>query len=255
MSVNEDEVLDPVVEDDDDEQSKSIAEAEAARATEQRRLDDAIAEQTRQRQEYRETNAKLLEAIDRLQAVKIEPSKEDQAPVRDDYTSFEEYLEAARKFDQKQILGHVEKLVKQTAETRASDIEHFDAQKRMQKSLERGAETYPDFAERVKNIPEMPQAALLAWQELQEPEHVAHYLGTHLDEAKRIALMPPGRATHAVYQLEERLNKERAERKANEGADFGPMAPSGAPTNWEDAPMEQYAKGRLKQMVKRAKGL
>lgn len=256
MDLNEDEALDPVVQADDDDQSTSIAEAEAARVTEQKRLDDAISEQTRQRQDLRETNAKLLEAIDRLQAVKVEPPKEDQPPARDDFTSFEEYLEAARKYDQKQILGHVEKLVKQTAETRAADLENFDAQKRMRTSLERGAETYPDFADRVKQIPEMPQAALLAWQELPEPEHVAHYLGTHLDEAKRIALMPPGRATHAVYQLEERLGKERAERKASpEGAGFGPMAPAAATqVDPDKMSMDQYAKWRTKQMVKAAKG-
>ena len=258
MSTTEEEVVT-----DTEEQAPDESEV---RAAEQRRIDDDIAEASRERSRVQREAAELLDrATQRLeQAAKprAEPEEEDKPPVRGD-EPYEEYLLKVVQYGHREVRRHVDEQVQAAVALYRENAEEGSFKSRMAESAQRGEEMYPGFQEAIAKVPAMPQAALQAWNELPEPEHVAHYLGTHLDEARKIGKMTPGRAAHAVIALGERLDQERSikqaktEEKNTESGEFGPPAGGNRTSGSEPAAnmsMEQWEKARFQQKIRAQKG-
>lgn len=251
MSVVEDEV--PV--DEPEEPSEPDA-----RATEQRRIDDEFAAAARERAKIQEQAAKLLDAAQRIEEQyrppKAEP-EDDRPPKRDDYDTNEGYLEATLKHQHKDLQRYVDSQVRAAITASRESDSQVALRAKMEESARRGEEAYPGFSGVLEKVPALPQAVLSAFQELSEPEHVAHYFGTHPEEAKKIGMMTPARAAHAVIALGERLDQGRAGKQAQPVVEFGPK-PSAArsPSSGYSSDMsgDAYARARISEKLRLQKG-
>jgi hypothetical protein len=229
----------------------------ADRATEQRRIDDEFKAAAGERRRIQETASQLLAAAESLkaQAKAKPPEAEEKPPAREDFTSEVEYLEAKIEFSKSDVQKRIDTAVERALAMRGDSLAQETIKAKMQQSASRGEELYPGFSDTIEKVPAMPQAALTAWQELDEPEHVAHYFGTHREEALKIGRMTPGRAAHAVMALDEKLAQERAG-KREAAPEFGPP-PGGKPKQSgirPDMDMDSYAKARIQEKLKILKG-
>lgn len=247
------------VEDDVVQEAPDTGEATEGRAAEQRRIDDEFAAAARERGKIQEQAARLLDAAQRIEQHSRPrvPEADDKPPQRDDHDTYEGYLETTLKHQHKDIQRYVDAQVQAALAVYRESDQQGTLRSKMEESARRGEDAYPGFSGVIEKVPALPQAALSAWQELPEPEHVAHYLGMHQDEAKKIGRMTPARAAHAVIALGERLDQERAGKQSKpDAAEFGPK-PGGKPASSGYSPdmnMDSYANARIQEKL-RSQGL
>jgi len=244
---------------DETEVVEEVGEEAVDEAAEQKRIDGEFGAAMRERSRVQREAADLLDRatrrIEEATKPKPPPAEEDKPPARDKYGSYEQFLDATLEYQKREFKGYVDRQVEAAASLHRQSAEQSSAQSRMKESADRGEELYPGFEDIIEKVPAMPQVALQAWQELPEPEHVAHYLGTHPEEARKISKMTPGRAAHAVIALGERLDQERAiksDDKKETPPEFGPKpggkaAPSAPSANMT---MEQYEKARIQEKLR-----
>lgn len=238
---------------DDGEQGGEGLEPRGA----QRRIDEGFREADRQKRQIQETASRLLEAAQRLEAQskpKPPQAEGDKPPARDDFDSYEGYLEAKLDHQKREVEKIVSARVSSAVELYREYTDEAGIRARMTESARRGEASYQGFSDAIEKVPAMPQAALAAWQELPEPEHVAFYLGSHTEEAKKIGEMTPGRAAHAIIALGDRLDQERESKKSGGSSqEFGPK-PGGKRADpseiRDDMDMDSYAKARIQSKIK-----
>lgn len=235
----------------------SAPDPDAERVAEQRRIDDEFKEAARERSRIQETASRLLEAAQRMeaQAQLSEPQAEGKPPARDDFDTYEAYLEAKLEHQKKDVQRHVDTAVERALAVHREESESSSVRARMQEAGIRGEEAYPGFSDIVAKVPALPVAAMTALREIEDSEHVAYHLGTHIDEAKAIGRMTPARAAHAIIALGDRLQQERKKPK-DEDHEFGPK-PGGKPPQSgirPDMDMESYAKARIQEKLRLQKG-
>lgn len=135
-------------------------------------------------------------------------------------------------------------------EQQAEQKERLDA---WVKATAKGAEKYPDYADVAEN-PDVPITPAMAFSILEENLEsgegfeINYYLGTHLEEAAKIAALPQSRQGIAIGRLAERLAAERAKpAKVTKAPD--PVKPIGSKAratekSADEESMEEYAARR-----------
>lgn len=115
------------------------------------------------------------------------------------------------------------------------------------------AASYPDFADVVMQ-PDVPVTEHMAevMADLDGGAHVAYYLGKNPTEARRIANLPPMRQATELGKIEVRLDAQRAARAVS----TAPPPPKtlngqgGTAGDWRTAPMEKFAEGYRRNVLK-----
>ncbi len=214
----------------------------------QKRLDEL----TRQARDYQRLAEKAIEAISRGASPQEMTQAPSGPPSRDQFASYEEYLEAKAEYQVRQeVSRHVKQLTQQQQQAQAQ-AEAQRAQAEFEKRAAKAAEKYDDFQEVVSD-PDLPitpvMADLIRDSEL-GPE-VAYYLGKNPAEAERISRLSEAAQARAIGKLEATLEAT----KAKPSAAPKPIAPVGgskssAPNDPSRMNMEQYLKWREQQGLK-----
>jgi len=169
-------------------------------------------------------------------------------PRLEDFTDIKKYAEAYAKWNTETVL-------KKNEDTRLAETNRA-AQTRLSAEWEGkvklGDEKYDDFDEIVGDLsPTTPWA--MAVMSAENAHDVAYYLGTHLDEAKRIIALDPVSQIREVGRLEAKLLLQPPTPKASSKAP-APIAPvtgtsSVASDIWDkDTDMKTFMKKRQKQV-------
>ena len=172
--------------------------------TEQGGVQKRISELTRQRREAQrraeEAEARAaaaFEALQRLQTPAAEPEPELQPPVFETPEQFaRDMAEHTRKVAERSARLAAQQAREEQARTQAQQAQQAQQDRvraEFMERTERVREQHPDFDEVVINNDDLPISVPLAAAIAQHPQgpEVSYYLGTHLDEAKRLATLPP----------------------------------------------------------------
>lgn len=176
------------------------------------RQDREIAEM-RQREERREAMlAQALAALEKGALPKAEEptASQDKAPSRDDFEDYESYLDAKAEWKAMQTFRAEMARRDEQAAQKQEQVKQQEVQQTVDQQLEerktKGREKYPDF-EKVALDPSTPISPLMA--EIiagsDNGEDVAYFLGSHRDEALRIARLNPLAAAKEMGALEASL--------------------------------------------------
>lgn len=143
-----------------------------------------------------------------------QPQPQAGEPKQSDFTDYEEYLlaRAEWRFDQKQA--------KRTQDTDAQrqERESHDAMsaraEKARSALSKAAAKYDDFEEVITgNYPCTEAMTAYIAEAATDGGELAYHLGTHVDEAKRIANLPPAKQIVELHILESKLNAAPAPTK------------------------------------------
>jgi hypothetical protein len=169
-------------------------------------------------------------------------------PRLEDFSDIKKYAEAYAKWNTDTVL-------KKNEETRQAES-NKTAQTKLtagwEDKVKLGDEKYDDFDEVVGDLaPTTPWA--MAVMSAENAHDVAYYMGTHLDETKRIIALDPVSQIREVGRLEAKLLLQPPTPKASSKAP-APIAPvtgtsSGASDIWDkDTDMKTFMKKRQKQV-------
>ena len=177
------------------------------------------------------------------------PQRPTSEPRIEDFADVEEYAKAKAEYAKEAALKE------RDAKSR-TDAQQA-SQKRLvsdwEKKAERGDSKYDDFADVVGELkPNSPWA--VAVMEADNGDDIAHYLGTHIDEAEKIAALPPVAQIRAIGRLEAKLAAEPPKPKepSKAPAPIAPLTgaagvtPSEGPSDKDD--MGTWMKKRQKQV-------
>lgn len=166
------------------------------------RFQKRVNELTREKYEARRQAEQLQQ---RLQQLEQEVSQYRQTPAPDPQYDPEGYIAhiaetRAREFIERERSQLSQQQEEQRFHAMASDYgQRADA----------FAETHPDFAEAAANFGHIIGENYAVAEVLFASEHgpaVVHYLGTHLDEAAKVASLPPHLATAHIARIEARVS-------------------------------------------------
>ena len=162
-------------------------------------------------------------------------SPDDKAPTlaQFDYDP-EKYADAKAEYAKKQAVKEHE--TKQRTESVRQEHQRLSA--RWEETVERGSEKYDDFEEKVGRIqPGTPFTDAII--EAENSEDVAHYLGSHPEEIKRIVQLSPRQQIREIGKLEAKLlaTPQKPQTPSKAPAPIAPLAGNSAPSN--DAPSEK----------------
>lgn len=159
------------------------------------------------------------------------PTEDPGAPKLEQFKDIEEYANAKAKFESERTLKEY------TAK------QHSETQKQMQARLQEGWEEkvaradskYDDFDEVVGELkPTSPWS--MAVMEAENGDDIAHFLGTNLKEAQRIASLPPVSQIREIGKLEAKFLAEPAKPKTPSKAPAPIAALTGTSPAVSDAP-------------------
>ncbi len=172
--------------------------------TDQGGVQKRISELTRQRREAQrraeEAEARAaaaLEALQRLQTPVAEPEAELQPPVFETPEQFaRDMAEHTRKVAERSARLAAQQAREEQVQNAAQEAQRTQQERVRAEFMERTEkvrEKHPDFDDVVINNDDLPISVPLAAAIAQHPQgpEVSYYLGTHIDEAKRLATMPP----------------------------------------------------------------
>lgn len=137
------------------------------------------------------------------QALQAQQVQESPAPKLEDFDhDIEQYTEAAVEHKAKQIANETTLQQSQAAETRATR----ELEEQFNQITAESAKQYPDFDKVFDaNVPvsmQMAEALVIS----EKPTEIAYYLGTHRDEAAKIAGLPAHLQGYEIARLEARLS-------------------------------------------------
>lgn len=167
----------------------------------QERLGKAIkAERERLRAQYARTlDAERQRIAAELQHSGTQPTQTNQSQVFDPETG--EYVDTSSAIGQ--ILSRKQKILQRQAEMRAQS-EYAQLSTKAQEGYDRFIETYADAHEKFVQLGTDWMAEALKGAE--DPSAVINHLGTHPEEIKRIAQLPPARQAREIILIDTRLN-------------------------------------------------
>lgn len=220
----------------------------------QRRIDEL----TREKYEAQAQIQKLIETLAGKQPA--EPQRQapaaSGAPNIKDFADYGEYLGAQARWSARQEFAQMEqaRTARQTEER--SQQEAANRQKEVQGAATKwrsmtglGEQKYPDFYEKVHSdqVPITPVVAE-AIVSSDAGHEIAYYLGTHLEDAARIAGLSPVNQVREIGKLEARLSQSA---KSNAPAPISPLnggkqPATDAPKDTED--MDTWVKKREAQL-------
>jgi hypothetical protein len=158
-----------------------------------------------------------------LKAERNPPPKPEGKPKASDFADPEAYVEALAdwKFDQR-LKAHSEQSQRESEAQRQEREAYEDAQF-ARKKLSAGVEKYRDYDEVTSN-PEVPITKVMAKAVIESDisADVNYYLCSHIDEAERIASLPPTRQAIEIGKLEDKLKAPPVATKAP-----APIVPNG----------------------------
>jgi hypothetical protein len=187
----------------------------------------------------------LKQEIETLKAPKA--TQAAGKPKASDFADPEAYVEALAdwKFDQR-LKAHSEQNQRESESQRQEREAYEDAQVARQK-LSAGAKKYADFDE-VTGNPDVPITRVMAKAIVESDisADLAYHLGTHIDEAERIANLPPTRQAIELGKLEDKL---KAPPKPTQTPP--PIKPldgnAGAKRDWADLSTAEHVEKWLKR--------
>lgn len=159
--------------------------------------------------------------------------KDDGAPKLENFTDIEEFRKAVEKHASERTAKEFES--KRAAENQQQYVQRVAQE--WQKKVAAVAEKYPDFAT-VANEVSLSTPALYAMMEAENGPDIAHYLGSHDEEAEKVAAMSVSAQIRAIGRLEAKLAAEPAKPKQPSKAP-APITPVGGKSGGaNDAPQD-----------------
>ena len=144
-----------------------------------------------------------------LEELKPKAPADSGAPNIRDFEDVEKYAEAREKYAREQE----RKTYETERQTKAQREEMEVLTSSWEKKAERGEGKYEDWDEIVGELkPSSPLHAAI--MEADNGEDIAHYLGTHIDEANRIVALSPRAQVREIGKLETKLAAEPPKPKA-----------------------------------------
>jgi hypothetical protein len=195
----------PVVETPKPERNFSQAELdEIIRKKDAKRLKERD-ELRRENEVLRKLALERAEREDAARAPKPEAAPADGEPKREQFDSYEAFLEARSDWRADQ---RVEKRFKEREESerqRSSQEKEKQGREQFQKMLKESAKGIEDFEDALGELKEDHPAAAIwspALEAVDAPGRILHYLIKNPSEAERIASLPPGKQARALIDLE-----------------------------------------------------
>lgn len=213
------------------EQDSPEGEQKPPRTFTQAELDAKLAKQRNQRdRRHSREIAALKEQMDRLAKAQEERKSSNTndepplvAPKRDDYATYEEYLEARTDYRtdlknrerDEQLRKHQER---ERAE-RTTEATQKEMVKMANDRVLEGRKEFPDFDQIMQDAFEdgvLTQDTELYYGIIESPvgHRIAHYLAKHPEEAERIGKLPPRGVHREIGKLEDKLSKAPEKKKA-----------------------------------------
>lgn len=166
-----------------------------------------------------------------------------------DFKTYEEYVE----YRIEQALEHRMKAREQESQTQRQQREAQEQSARLRERLSEGASEFDDFEEvaLADHVP-ISTAMAAAISESDIPAKLAYYLGSHLDEAKRIHALPPTKQVREISKIEDQLTSTPKPKPAPE-----PIKPNSGNASTEKPIDEQdydsFVKTRHRQLAAKGK--
>lgn len=166
-----------------------------------------------------------------------------------DFKTYEEYVE----YRIEQALEQRMKAREQESQTQRQQREAQEQSARLRERLSEGASEFDDFEEvaLADHVP-ISTAMAAAISESDIPAKLAYYLGSHLDEAKRIHGLPPTKQVREISKIEDQLTSTPKPKPAPE-----PIKPNSGSASIEKPIEEQsyddFVKTRHRQLAAKGK--
>lgn len=195
------------------------------------------AERERQEREYWQRKALGLEDQQPTAANSTKPAVEQ-------FTTYEEYLEALTDWKVEQREAERERRVSEQSQAQTQQTKVTQYQQRVAKV----ADKYPDYEEIAHGLHWSPTAEMAdAIRESDIGPDIAYYLGSNPDVAERISGLPPLSQIRELGRLEERLSRPAPKPVSQVPPPIEPSGPKAKASKepWEMTPTE-FAKWREK---------
>jgi hypothetical protein len=144
-------------------------------------------------------------------------ARPDGRPREEDFAGkpYTEYIEALAEWRADQRFEQKLKAREQETQTQRQQREAAEQAHAVKERLSEGADEFPDFEEvaLADHVP-ISQAMAAAIAESDFPAKVAYYLGSHLEEAKRIYSLPPTKQIREIAKIEATLSEPAPTTKA-----------------------------------------
>ena len=198
------------------DQVETQPEAPPERTFTQKEVDDIAAKRAAQaeRRALKVARAEAEAAFykQQLEAQQRAPQQQqrDGRPREEDFQGrpYHEFAAAVARFEAEQVFEQRLKAREQESMAQKQQRDAAESAHRVKERLSEGADEFPDFeevalADHVPITPAMAQAIVAS----DMPAKVAYYLGSHLDEAKRIADLPPEKQFREIVKLESKVSE------------------------------------------------
>lgn len=146
-----------------------------------------------------------------LEAQRQAPQQQrDGRPREEDFQGkpYHEFAAALARWEAEQVFEQRLKAREQESQAQRQQREAAESAHRVKERLSEGADKYPDFEEvaLADHVPISPAMAhAIASSDMSAD--LAYYLGSHLEEAKRIASLPPEKQFREVVKLESKVSE------------------------------------------------
>ena len=193
------EAVEATVETEAPEKAEETTEKDPEKAV-SRRFERRI-DRAHKRAAEAQARAELLEReLTEIKAKSQPPQVSPNAPRMEDFTDVQEYAKAYAAHEKTQAIKEYEAKQRQTAQQAQSQKMAQEWEAKVSKAQAK----YDDWDEVVGDIkPNTPWA--YAMMEADNGHDIAHYLGTHLAEVKRIAALTPSSQFREIGKLELKL--------------------------------------------------
>lgn len=207
-----------------------------------------ISELTRQREEERREKERLLSLVERLTVNgkdQQDSSKGSELvePTREQFESYEDYLEARAAYRAEKTLDARLKALEQSRTEEAMRARQYETQRAWDSKVSEAAQKMPDFVDVVAGstaptTPAMTQAII----ESEAGPQILYHLAQNPAEAARIASLSPASQAREIGKLEDRVTRPAKASSAPE-----PIKPVGSRSQVSDLlsdklPFDQWAK-------------
>ena len=184
--------------------AQSDEKPEEAKADDTEKAEHPAKARIRKREaRLRTENRELREQLQQREAVEAQPELE--APKRDDFSDYEQYLDARAEYTaDKRFADLTAKAdAKQAERDRKAQIR--DTESRWEDSQDAAREKHEDFDEVAFGEVNVTDTMGLAVKDSKSGGEIAYYLGKHPEESDRIAKLQPLAQIKAIGAIEERL--------------------------------------------------
>lgn len=186
----------------------------------------------------------------------------EQAPKRDSFDTYEDYIRADAKWHAEQAaerrLNEREQKAREEADRKKADETAAEFRKRMKESA-KGLEDFEDVMAEATRDANQPVARLFgdAVDALENPGRVLYELAKNQDEAERIAALPLARQARELVLLEGKLAQQPQQRRSSAPAPIEPVGGKGHASTDEitgnESP-EEFRRKREAQIRKQRTG-